>query len=239
MSRRFFCETPLASLPAGTTVPLAGDEAHHLARVMRAKVGDEIELFDGSGGYGPARITRITKQAADLELLTPPQLEPAAATELILAVALPKGDRQHWLIEKCTELGVAKLIPLSTANSVAEANDSARERMRRWALEACKQCGRNRLLEIQAPLSLAELQAKFAKHPCRLVAHPGEQGLGEAVREIPSSAVVVIGPEGGLLAEEVASLTTGGWQPVRLGRQILRIETAAIAVAVFFLLSHN
>ena len=236
MSRRFFCETPLASMSAGATVPLVGDEAHHLARVMRAKVGDEIELFDGNGGFCPARILHITKQAADLELLTQPQVEPTAATELILAVALPKGDRQHWLIEKCTELGVAHLIPLSTANSVAEANDTARERMRRWALEACKQCGRNRLLEIHAPLSLAELRAKFAKHPCRLVADPGEQGLGAIVREIPNSAVVVIGPEGGLLAEEVAALTTAGWQAVQLGPQILRIETAAIAVAVFFLL---
>jgi 16S rRNA (uracil1498-N3)-methyltransferase len=236
MSRRFFCETPLASVAVGKIIPLNGDEAHHLGRVMRAKVGDEIELFDGLGGSCSGRLTSVTKQTADVELITQPELEPLPTTELTLAVALPKGDRQHWLIEKCTELGVSQLIPLSSANSVAEANDNARERMRRWGMEACKQCGRSRLLEIQPPLSMSELRKRFAKHPCRLVAHPGGKELAQVVTKQPATAVVAIGAEGGFIPDEVAALNADGWQSVQLGPQILRIETAAIAVAAFFLL---
>lgn len=228
MSQRFFSETPIT----GAQARLEGDEARHLAGVMRAKVGDELVLFDGSGAEFLARIARLTKHAVEMDIVERREVNREAERALTLAVALPKGERQRWLVEKAVELGVARLIPLETQRGVAEANASALERMRRWVIEASKQCGRNRLMEIASPVAITHL-ASNADAALRLLAHPGGRALAE-FRGDEASVLIAIGPEGGFAPQEIDELRQGGFQVVGLGPRILRIETAALALAAAF-----
>src|SRR5262245_60455622 len=144
MSDRFFVDTPIS----GDRAMLIGDEARHLAAVMRAQVGDEVVLFDGSGAEFGARITGLKKNTVELVVLERREISRELPIPLTLAVALPKGDRQKWLVEKATELGVTRLVPLITERGVAQLVESALERLRRAVIEASKQCGRNKLMEI-------------------------------------------------------------------------------------------
>lgn len=215
---------------------LRDDEARHCSRVLRAKVGDTIRVFDGQGSEWPASITAVGRDTVAVTLGEPLPAESTAEVSLTLAVALPKGERQKWLVEKLTELGTARLVPLVTERGVAEATASARERLKRGVLEACKQCGRNTLMEIAEPATLGELAAR---HPTavRLIAHPGcgpftEKSLpttGQPIAEI----VAAVGPEGGFTPEELEQAAAAGFQEVSLGTHILRIETAAIAITVW------
>lgn len=236
MSERFF----LAAPPRDGRGILEGDEARHCSRVLRAKLGDVISVFDGRGTEWPARVAGISRDAVTLDLGEPRPAEPATPIRLTLAVALPKGERQKWLVEKSTELGVTRLVPLITERGVAEATDAARARLERAAIEACKQCGRNTLMEIAAPATLGELAAR---HPTslRLIAHPGGASLGDQPIATPAreiqEIVAAIGPEGGFTPEELHLATAAGFLPVSLGTHILRIETAAIALAAWKRLS--
>src|SRR5262245_41249970 len=135
MSERFFIEPPVT----GPRVVLTGDEARHVARVMRAAVGDEVILFDGSGAEFLARITILGKSTIELEIVERRETSRELPMRLTLAVALPKGERQKWLVEKATELSVTCLVPLITERGVAQPTDSALARLRRAVIEASKQ----------------------------------------------------------------------------------------------------
>src|SRR5688572_8850936 len=111
MSDRFFVETPIESERA----ELIGSEAHHLAHVMRAAVGAEVTLFDGSGAEFPARVIKIGRSQVELVVLERREIDRELPFPLVLGVALPKGDRQKWLVEKATELGVSRIVPLQTS----------------------------------------------------------------------------------------------------------------------------
>src|SRR5579871_5731423 len=141
MSERFFVATPIT----GQLAVLTDTEAHHLAHVMRAKAGDAVMLFDGMGCEFTAEIKSISKSRVELIVLERCEVNRESASALTLAVALPKGDRQRWLIEKVVELGTTTLVPLETERGVAQPTSSALERLRRQVIEASKQCGRNRL----------------------------------------------------------------------------------------------
>lgn len=226
MSERFF----LAAAPRDSRAILVGDEARHLARVLRAKVGDAVRVFDGSGLEWTARVVTIGRDEVTLDVGVPMPARPVPRHVLTLAVALPKGDRQKWLVEKLTELAVDRLVPLVTARGVAEATESARGRLERGVIEACKQCGRNTLMEIAAPVTL---EALADRHPdaLRLIAHPDGRPLDEVVRGPADEIVAAIGPEGGFTPDEIAAAERLGFERVSLGPHILRIETAAIAIA--------
>jgi len=226
MSERFF----LAAAPRDSRAILVGDEARHLARVLRAKVGDAVRVFDGSGVEWTARVVTIGRDEVTLDVGVPLPARPAPRHGLTLAVALPKGDRQKWLVEKLTELAVDRLVPLVTARGVAEATESARGRLERGVIEACKQCGRNTLMEIAAPVTL---EALADRHPdaLRLIAHPGGRPLDDCIRASSGEILAAIGPEGGFTPDEIAAAERLGFERVSLGPHILRIETAAIAIA--------
>ena len=153
MSERFF----LAEPPSAGRGRLVGDEARHLIRVMRCRVGDEVVVFDGRGTSWRARVASIGRDEAVLELGAAAEEPVAQAAPVTLAVALPKGERQKWLVEKLTELGVARLVPLVTTRGVAEATPAAVERLGRGVIEACKQCGRDTLMAIAEPRTVAEV----------------------------------------------------------------------------------
>jgi 16S rRNA (uracil1498-N3)-methyltransferase len=233
MSQRYFVTPAIAfEVEGDPRVLLTGDEARHLAGVMRARVGDEVTLFDGSGCEFTAKVTKPGKQAVELEIVARHEISRELALPLTLGVALPKGDRQKWLVEKATELGVTRLVPLVTERGVAQPLEAALERLRRSVIEASKQCGRNRLLEIGEPLALAEFAAAAPAHALRLIAHPGGAELNTLAKAEELWAAV--GPEGGFTDEEVAAAERALWQRVSLGRAILRVETAAIALAAWW-----
>jgi len=225
MSERFFLESP----PRSGRGVLAGDEARHLARVLRARVGDEIRVFDGAGGEWCARVAEIGRDEVTLDIGAALAGAPVAAPSLVLAVALPKGERQKWLVEKLTELGVARLVPLVTARGVAEATPAALERLRRGVIEACKQCGRSVLMEIGNPASVAEACAA-AGGPV-ILCDPAGPALDAARLSNAAPILGLVGPEGGFTAEEAAAALAAGAIRAWLGPHVLRVETAAVALA--------
>ncbi len=219
---------------------LAGPEAHHLIHVMRAAPGAEVTLFDGSGFEFSATVEKVGRTEVELAVLGREEIDRELPLELTLAVALPKGDRQKWLVEKAVELGVSRIVPLRTDRSVALPVQKALARLQRTVVEASKQCGRNRLLEITDPRTWPNLVERNGDVACRLVAHPSHRSEAAEplpIRSVlppdglPDAVLLAIGPEGGFSPEEIALATTAGWTCVDLGPRILRIETAALMLA--------
>jgi 16S rRNA (uracil1498-N3)-methyltransferase len=154
---------------------------------------------------------------------------------------LPKGDRGQFLIEKLTEIGVAKFVPLRTARSVVEPRDTKLEKLERTVVEASKQCGRNRLMQIEHVMDWQAYVREVEPLSLRVLAqpakpqHPSEGHLDQLLAKVKleclTKIALAVGPEGGFTDEEVQDAVEIGWQPVDLGPRILRIETAAIVVA--------
>jgi 16S rRNA (uracil1498-N3)-methyltransferase len=232
MADRYYCDVPITTDRA----ELKGPEAHHLLHVIRARVGDRVTLFDGSGCEFPAVVERLGRADVELAVLDRVAVDRELPMELVLAVALPKGERQKWLVEKVVELGVARLVPLVTARGVAQPWGQAVDRLRRGVIEASKQCGRNRLMEIGFPKAWPEFLDATEQIPCRWLAHPHTAagtvvGSGGGWDRGGKSITLAVGPEGGFTDEEVAAAVAAGWQTVDLGPRTLRVETAAIALA--------
>ncbi len=232
MSQRFFVESPIAADRAS----LVGAETHHLSHVMRAGVGDEVTLFDGSGAEFTARVAKIGRSSVDLDVLSRHEIDRELPFEIVMGVALPKGDRQRWLIEKCVELGVTHVVPLQTARGVAQPVQHALERLRRTVIEASKQCGRNRLMTLTEPMPFNDYVASIPTESIGLIAHPAapeHTPMHRLLAEVTPLAAyyLAIGPEGGFSNEETSVAASAQWQFVTLGPRILRIETAALALA--------
>ncbi|MFZ5830361.1 MAG: RsmE family RNA methyltransferase [Planctomycetota bacterium] len=227
MSDRYFSAAPIGSERA----VLEGPEAHHLLHVMRARAGDRLTLFDGSGDEFTAEVVECGRNTVEFAILEQHECDRELPFSLTLAVALPKGDRQKWLVEKATELGVTRLIPLETGRGVAQPGEAALVRMRRTVVEASKQCGRNRLMGLDPPQPWEAFIREPGDSATRLLAHPGLAEMSEVVGQIHQAGAVTIaiGPEGGFTDDEVADALGAGWLAVDLGRRILRVETAAIA----------
>lgn len=226
MADRFYINSPLQPGP----VVLQGPEAHHLATVCRLRPGDRVCLFNGDGHEYPADVISASRRDVSLNVLAveSPAREPGFRLEV--AVPLPKGDRGQFLVEKLTELGVTQYTPLRTRRSVVHPGDAKREKLQRYVIEASKQCGRNVLMEVGAMANWETYATRADLPATRLLAHPG----GESLRSHPGDCVVAVGPEGGFTDEEVDLARGNGWQVVSLGPRILRIETAAIALAAKF-----
>jgi 16S rRNA (uracil1498-N3)-methyltransferase len=227
MSERFF----ITSSPVSGRARLVGDEARHLAKVLRAKPGDAVMLFDGSGRAWPARVETLGRGEVTLEVGEVVESPTARLPAVTLAVALPKGERQKWLVEKLTELGVATLVPLVTERGVAEATPGAIERLARGVIEACKQCGRDTLLGVGQPATVAEIVAAKPAATVGIVADPAGGPLDLVPWRQAAEVIGLVGPEGGFTAGELAAADAAGWPRIALGNHVLRIETAAVALA--------
>lgn len=248
MTDRYFLETPVD----GNRAVLCGGEAHHLVHVMRARQGDRLTLFDGSGAEYTAEISALRRDRVELVIVAQAEVDRELPFPLTLAVALPKGDRQRWLVEKAVELGVGRVVPLVTAHSVARPTAGAIIRMRRWVIDASKQCGRNRLMQIAEPTGWPDLLAGSTDVALRILAHPAPQaparptevnagcldhsagclGQSAALAQTPTDRILAaIGPEGGFTDEEIAAARRAGWRVIDLGPRILRVETAAVFLA--------
>jgi 16S rRNA (uracil1498-N3)-methyltransferase len=231
MAERFFAEVPSGA----SRVTLVGSEAHHLGRVVRARVGDELVLFDGDGAEFAAQVLRVRRDTVELQILERREIDRELPCHVSLGVALPRGDRQRWLVEKAVELGVSEFTPLITRRGVAQPGIAAQKRLRRAVIEASKQCGRNRLMQIHDALALQRFIESAPEDAARWIAHPAAKDSPDSLPQLadPDRAAVwlAIGPEGGLTDDEVAAAVAGGWRIVGLGGRILRVETAAVALA--------
>lgn len=209
---------------------LTGDEAVHCARVLRGKAGDLIEIFDGAGRWASAEIISASKSQIELAL-GDIQHAPIPAVRMVLAQAVLKGKAMDWLIQKAVELGVSKIQPLITEHAVVKPAEAKAEKWQRAALEACKQCGQRYLPEVSEPLILGEYLAGGVPG-LKIVASLAEprKRLGDMVAEsAPTSAVsYLVGPEGDFSSAELEAVIQAGFDPVDLGPQVLRSETAAL-----------
>lgn len=217
----------LPELMGGET-ELDGQQAHHAIHVLRLEPGDDVEVFDGRGNFAPATVASASRRTVTFSV-DEVRSDPPASSPLKVAAAIPKPDRARWLVEKLTELGVAALVPLVTERSVSSGRREKTDKLRQYVVEACRQCGRNTLMELGEPVHLAEaLKSLEGEH----VLYGDLSGGPLQPRSGP--AVVFVGPEGGFSDREAAELNRCGAEPVRIGRQILRVETAAVAVAAVF-----
>jgi 16S rRNA (uracil1498-N3)-methyltransferase len=202
--------------------------------VLRAKIGDAVRLFNGRGSEWPAQVVQIGRDTVSLEIGTACVDRPSGSRLLTVAAALPKGDRQKWMVEKLTELGVGRLIPLATTRGVAEATAGAQARLERGVIEACKQCGRNTLMEVAAGHTLDQLLAAIPAGTYGLIAHPGGSPLNTGALRAATAVLALVGPEGGFTDDELVAADRSGLVRVSLGPHILRVETAAISLAAQF-----
>ena len=219
-----------AQLGEGVGVDLDAGQANYLGNVMRLGEGAELLVFDGSSGEWLARISEAGKKRMALTVERRTR-EPEAIPDVWLAFAPVKRTQTDWLVEKATELGVAKLIPVITQRTIAERVKL--ERLGSITIEAAEQCGRTRLPTIDVPVSLAQ----FLKQADRAI-YFADEGGGEPAASAfkPGPAVILTGPEGGFTDDERAAIRgVSNAIPVSLGPRILRAETAALAALAAYM----
>ena len=228
MSDRFY--TPL-SLSPGDFV-LDGPEAHHLATVRRFVAGDRLVLFNGDGHDYPAEVVSVGKKTAVLSILAATPIDRELPRPLLVAAALPKGDRAEFLIEKLTEIGTTEFIPLQTERSIVSPREARLEKFSRIVIESSKQCGRNRLMTIHPVRSFRELLTGSSLPRHRWLLHTAALGRSESDWcNVQDGVLLAIGPEGGFTPGEVQAADAAGFRVLGLGPRQLRIETAAIVTA--------
>jgi 16S rRNA (uracil1498-N3)-methyltransferase len=210
-------------------------QSHHLWRVLRLKEGDRVFVFDGYGEEWECRILSAGKDIAELEIVEQLTTVVESPLHITLVQALIKNDKFDWVVQKATELGVTRIVPLFTLHmSVHRVEDRADKQLSRWhriSLEALKQCGRRKLVEITEPISLASFCENMEENSINLFfSERGGRRLNE-YREIlaPAGNInLMIAAEGGWSDQELQTAEAYHLIPVYLGARILRSETAAI-----------
>lgn len=235
MTRRYYVPDLISQYPH---VSLPDDEAAHAVKVMRLRVGDAVELFDGCGNQSAAVVTSVDRRHCTCHSDLPQALSREATRTLELAMAIPKPERAKEMIERLSELGVSRIVPLTFDRTQRPPTDSLFGKLERVVIEACKQSTRNELMTIEPVMSFAQWirQSVFSEGEpigttLHVVATPGGQPLNKLPMEGVARVNCVIGPEGGLSDAELRQCIDAGTHAVDLGKRILRIETAACVVA--------
>jgi 16S rRNA (uracil1498-N3)-methyltransferase len=214
-------------------IELTGSEAHHLLHVLRLGEGDEIVVFDGKGGEYLAVITACGKKSATAivrETLTSCE----SPLEITMAVAIPKGDKMSGIVRMLTELGVHRIVPITSSRTMTKNATGASERVERWeriALEACKQSGRSYIPTIDCPLGFDDLLGIDLPRDRFLVCPEGDDPFDV---NVDTSCLALIGPEGGWSPSEIEKAVSRGFRLLGLGPRTLRVETAAATAAALF-----
>ena len=216
-------------------VRLSADEGHHFVNVLRGKIGQTIELFDGQGRLASGIVSQIKKADVFVEVKTITEFPPRESGRVILAAAVAKGQRFDWMLSKCTELGVDHIALVQYERSVRIGRESATERYQNLTIAACKQCGRVFLPTITGPKKLNETIIELEhQYPQSRIIIGSLESSAQTISQFAGSGedtIVFIGPEGGLTEPEIQLLEHYGAAPIRIGNHILRTETAATAFA--------
>ena len=219
----------IADEASGTRAALTGDHARHLSQVLRAQVGQEFEISTGTD----VRLGRIIAvQPGRVEFELGEFIHTPSPLPIVVAISIFKFDRMEWAIEKCTELGVAAIVPLIAARTESHLASAAAKRVERWrriANQASEQSRRILPPEISDPMKLDHALALKADAGIVLSEVAEDVTLTPALLGRARSCVLAFGPEGGWKEEELASFKAAGWTSASLGPRILRAETAVIA----------
>jgi 16S rRNA (uracil1498-N3)-methyltransferase len=240
MTRRRFYAPPTAFNDVQNSVTLVADEARHLREVLRLKPGDEVYVFNGEGKEFLSRIEESRRDNARLQIIR--EVEPArpeSQLQLTLALALLKGEKFDLVVQKATELGVTRIVPVMTKNADIRLRDEsdAAKRVTRWqriAMEAAKQSGRAVVPTIANVIAFNSLiEIPGGRNDCLMFSERDGQSLLQTKQNIAADVnqmTALVGSEGGWNDEEIAAARAAGWTVVTLGGRTLRAETAAIAV---------
>jgi 16S rRNA (uracil1498-N3)-methyltransferase len=235
-----------ATLIPGSLVELPPDTASHLAKVLRARSGDELILFNGDGREFNGAIEAVRGSRVSASVGDGRQVDRESPLAVTLVQCVPRGDRMDFIVQKATELGVVRIVPVLSQRSVVRLDKAQAEskavHWRAVAVSACEQCGRNRLPTIEAAQLLLNYLGESARNTGpRWVFEPesapdmgtSAQGPGGAADVAIVDAEIAIGPEGGFASDELEAFRVAGFSQVGLGPRVLRTETAAIAALVW------
>ena len=233
-THRFYVDQLPAPGDNASQVQLPPGEAHHAANVLRLAMAAPVELFDGRGGRAAGRIESVKR--GEVVVAVERSLPASTRDGPLVHLAVPKGKRLDWLLEKATELGAASLTPVIFRRSVAGTDSLPPAKLERWlghCIAAAKQCGLDFLPAIAQPVRLSELLAASAPRLallgcCQDDATPIAAAL--ARRQSGQDVLVLVGPEGGTTDDEHQAARDAGFIPVKLGHTTLRTETAAISL---------
>jgi 16S rRNA (uracil1498-N3)-methyltransferase len=221
-------------LRPGREVELPIQAGEHLARVLRLDRGHPLRLFDGSGDEYEAELASLAKRSVTARVLESADTEDRESPlRITLAQGIARGEKMDWILQKATELGVARIVPIVTDRTEVKLDaERAERRVAHWeavVASACEQSGRRRLPEVAEPAKLFDWAASLDDETgLRLALDPAGD---RALRDLPASAsaTLVVGPEGGLSDHDLATLKAAGFHGLRLGPRILRTETAGLA----------
>jgi len=217
-------------LAAGRRLTVEGSAGNHIARVLRLRVGDEVTVFNGRGGEYSAAIEDIRRDTVLVSVREHRDAGRESPFNLTLAQGISRGERMDWVVQKATELGVSRIVPVFTERSVVQLDEKqAQKKLQHWrgvAVAACEQCGRNAVPAIDTPVGVYEFLAKALTGTALLLSPGATQGIADVRAE--TGATVLIGPEGGLAQVEQDAALRVGFTAVRMGPRVLRTETAAV-----------
>lgn len=223
-----------APLTVGTEFALTGQAAEHVARVLRLVPGDTLTLFNGDGCDYGSRLLAASKRDVSVQIEAAHPADNESPLALTLAQGIARGEKMDWIVQKATELGVVRIVPLVTERSEVRLDpDRAQKRLTRWravAISACEQSGRARIPQIEPALALdAWLEQLPADGGLRLSLLPAARTSIRALHFATPAGVLVTGPEGGLGERDIRALRAANFAELRLGPRILRTETAGLA----------
>lgn len=225
-------------------VSITGPDVNHIRNVLRMKAGEIVRISDEKEFCGQCRIEALFPERIELAIEAE-GVSTELPAELVLFQGLPKGDKMEWIVQKNTELGVSRIVPVAMKRSVVKLDaKKAAAKVGRWqaiAESAGKQSGRTRLPQVSAVKRFDEVLSEAAGFDLLLLPYESAEGMAGARRlldqAVPGMRIgILIGPEGGFEPSEVEEAVRAGWQVMSLGRRILRTETAGMAVAAALML---
>jgi len=216
-------------------IHISGEEAHHVLDVMRLKKGDSIAAFDGEGKEFEGVIKEVKKSEVIMEIIKTRTLDTQEAIHITLAQAIPKKAKIDYIIEKCVELGVSRIIPITTNRTLVKFdNEKSEAKLKRWEkiiVSASKQCGRLTIPRIEKLTSVTEVIKDIDKYDLPLMAclYKDTKELKELISGFKGKKIIIfIGPEGDFTAEEIGAAKNKGAKLISLGPRVLKTDTAAL-----------
>jgi 16S rRNA (uracil1498-N3)-methyltransferase len=218
---------------SGSLLELPRDTAQHLVKVLRLQLEDEFVVFCGDGREWSARIAAVRGQRVTAAIGPARHIDRESPLTITLFQSIARGERMDYVVQKATELGVARIVPLLSERSVVRlAGEQSLSKAQHWqavAASACEQCGRNQVPKVEVPRALRQVLGDLELEGARLLLDAEGSPADAARLAVTTAVAIAVGPEGGFTSEEREAFAACRFVPVRLGPRILRTETAALA----------